>query len=66
MIFIDNAKQEAKIRALEQWRRWYAWFPVQVENFDFVWLEYVERRCDFVTGHDGTYVFTKYRRPKQS
>lgn len=30
---------------LWQWHRWYAWYPVRVEN-EWVWREWVERRLD--------------------
>ncbi len=34
------------------WHRWFAWFPVRVGPRDCRWLEYVERRADYVvSGH---------------
>ena len=28
----------------DQWRRWFAWYPVLTEKKEWVWLEYVERQ----------------------
>lgn len=28
----------------KEWRKWFAWRPVCTENFEWVWLEFVERR----------------------
>ena len=33
-----------KMKAQEQWHRWYAWRPVRVDSRDCRWLEYVERK----------------------
>ena len=27
-----------------EWRKWYAWRPVRTENFEWVWLEMVEKK----------------------
>lgn len=32
----------------KEWHRWWAWHPVQLENGEWVWLEYVERRWEEV------------------
>lgn len=37
--FIENS---SKKRA--EWRRWFAWHPVEIKDGHFIWLEYVERR----------------------
>ena len=40
----ENEKETALDVVLEYpWHRWFAWHPVQVENF-IVWLETIERR----------------------
>jgi hypothetical protein len=61
----DAAKREAKRKALEQWHPWFAWHPVMLENGDAVWMEHIERRREFVSGYDGTYVFDRYRKPAE-
>lgn len=34
------------------WHRWFAWFPVRIAHGDCRWLEFVERRAQFVVeGH---------------
>lgn len=33
-------------RQLESWHRWFAWFPVPVDNY-YVWLEYVYRKAQW-------------------
>lgn len=30
--------------SLCEWHKWFAWFPVKVDDGDCRWLEYVERR----------------------
>ncbi len=34
------------------WRRWFAWYPVELENGDRAWLEIVERRKWYMAGYD--------------
>lgn len=38
-----------KMKAREQWHRWYAWRPVSVASRDCRWLEYVERKITYKT-----------------
>lgn len=65
MLLLDAEKRVAKMKALGEWRRWFAWHPVQLEDGgDVVWWEHVERRTEFVNGYDGTYAFDYYRRPQ--
>ncbi len=35
---------ESKKSHLENWHRWFAWYPVRVADFDCRWLETVERQ----------------------
>lgn len=28
----------------KEWRKWFAWLPIRTEEFEWVWLETVERR----------------------
>lgn len=66
MLLVDAAKQAAKVKALGEWRPWFAWHPVRLrESGDIVWWENVERQTEFVSGYDGTYAFTYYRRPTE-
>lgn len=37
---------EQKAR-LEQWHRWFAWYPVKISNHDCRWFETIERRGTF-------------------
>jgi hypothetical protein len=64
---VDAEKQAARIKALGEWRPWFAWWPVTIrDSGDVVWLEPVERQTEFVSGYDGTYAFTYYRRSSPS
>lgn len=63
MLLVDADKREAKVKALGEWRPWFAWHPVKFQDGgDVVWWERVERRTEFLTGYDGTYAFTYYRK----
>lgn len=31
-----------------QWQPWFAWYPVRVGSHDCRWLEYVERKAEWV------------------
>jgi hypothetical protein len=67
VLLVDAAKQAAKVKALGEWRPWFAWHPVRLrESGDVVWWEHVERQTEFINGHDGTYAFTYYRRPESN
>ncbi len=37
------------------WRRWFAWYPVQIED-DWVWFEWIERR-EYETWGGGGYLY---------
>lgn len=44
-------KWTRKLGRPDNWHRWYAWYPVVVEETDglqvFVWLDVVERRLSY-------------------
>jgi hypothetical protein len=64
MLLVSASKQAEKMKALGEWRSWFAWHPVRLQDCgDVVWWEHVERRTEFISGFDGTYAFTYYRRP---
>lgn len=37
-----------KVQQKKQWHRWFAWRPVRVGPRDCRWLEYVERKGDYM------------------
>ncbi|HBB81969.1 MAG TPA: hypothetical protein DC031_01545 [Sulfitobacter sp.] len=40
-----------------RWRRWFAWYPVEVADREWVWLEWVER----IAVNRGLYTSNHYR-----
>lgn len=52
-----------------QWRKWFAWCPVETLGYQWVWLKTVERRwnwdlngwCDAGTGYSGSDGGWEYR-----
>lgn len=41
-------------RRLEQWHRWFAWYPVYVSSHDWRWFEVVRRQRRYASGvYDG-------------
>ena len=52
--------REDKNRRLSKWRKWFAWYPVKIEN-ERVWLEYVYRRTTVYYGGMGDCIYeTEY------
>ena len=52
--------REDRDRRLKQWRKWFAWYPVKIDN-ERVWLEYVYRRTTVYYGGMGDSVYeTEY------
>ena len=51
-------EQEAR---LTQWHRWFAWYPVHVGPHDCRWLEFVERRMEYVGSYAGGCWVKEYR-----
>ena len=37
-------KREDRFSRRLKWHRWFAWFPIQTEDYDWYWLEFVERK----------------------
>lgn len=40
-------EEAAELQRGKEWRRWFAWYPVQIAKGDCRWLEYIERREHF-------------------
>ena len=36
------------VSRVTQWARWFAWYPVNVENSQWRWLETVERKKEWI------------------
>jgi hypothetical protein len=47
MRFDCGETHEEKALRLENWHRWFAWYPVRVGSHDCRWLEAVERKGTF-------------------
>ena len=43
-----------KCKRLGTWRKWFAWYPVMIDN-EKVWLEWVYRRTKVYNGIDTLY-----------
>jgi hypothetical protein len=50
--------RDEKRNRLAQWRPWFAWYPVMVDN-DKVWLEWVYRRFQTHYGPIGEIYYVK-------
>ncbi len=37
-----------KRRRLSVWHKWFAWRPIRVKDHDCRWLEYIERRAEYL------------------
>lgn len=44
MIFKAGPTYDEIERKLEQWRPWFAWFPVRIGKRNKAWLQWIERR----------------------
>ena len=45
-----------------EWRKWFAWFPVRTEDFEWVWMECVERKyfnCPLPNVYPGSWIIYK-------
>lgn len=48
----------------KEWHRWFAWHPVELQDYHWTWLEVVERKLD---GYSIDYVSCwSYREIKES
>jgi len=43
MIFSSESPRR-QLERLRKWHRWFAWYPVRVDDNHGAWLQYVERR----------------------
>lgn len=48
----------------EEWHPWFAWRPVQVDDYDCRWLETVQRKGKFVDYGSDSYWHWEYRAPQ--
>lgn len=51
---------EKKAR-LERWHRKFAWWPAKLSDHDCRWLEWVERKGEYIEWFDGAYWKWEYR-----
>jgi hypothetical protein len=56
----------ARIKYLENWHRYFAWFPVRVDDppDTCVWLQHVWRRCHYEGSWDGGDWVSWYKQEK--
>ena len=61
-------KLRDKLWKLQQWNRWFAWYPVRMNDRQCAWLEYIERRMiggrvseNFYNIWPGTWVYREDR-----
>lgn len=47
MTFNCGPTREEKKAAKEKWHKWFAWYPVRIENHDCRWLETIERKGEY-------------------
>lgn len=58
---INVRRSDAKSRLMAHyWYRWFAWHPVKIDH-DWVWLEWVQRRCELVAAIGYCGLVTTYR-----
>lgn len=46
---------------LTYWHKWFAWRIVLLDTGRFVWLQFVERRLEYVAHYDGLDIERYYR-----
>lgn len=56
--------RHAFIKRIEQWHRWFAWYPVRVAENDCRWLEVVERKGTQESSWDDEWIEWRYREAK--
>lgn len=49
--------KKAKAGDVKEWHRWFAWFPVEVEEGEVAWLEWVCRRGYFTEDFNWIYAY---------
>lgn len=62
-IWLENMQETARVRheRMINWHPHFALLPTWVGDTDCRWLEWIERRCEYVGGYDGTYRFDYFR-----
>ena len=60
MIYCTNKTWEHKYYKKEQWHRWFAWYPVDIEEFTDgskikVWFQTIWRRGEWYDGWEWEY-----------
>ncbi len=45
---VKEKAQQEKLHRKYVWKRWFAWYPVKVNDGDCRWLEFVERRPAYI------------------
>ena len=53
-----------KRESLTHWHRWFAWRIVLLDTGRCVWLQFIERRFEYVFGYDGKDRLRSYREIK--
>lgn len=41
--------KSTKRKNKQKWHKWFAWYPVRLEDNDCRWLEYIERKYVYLT-----------------
>jgi hypothetical protein len=61
--WIVNASRaaDAHYARLQDWHPYFAFLPKWVADGDCRWLEWIERKIEYVGAYDGTYGFASYR-----
>lgn len=52
---------DERLKRLENWHRWFAWFPVKTADHDCRWFEYVERKITYEFCTYDTFTVKEYR-----
>jgi len=50
--------EEQRMVREDEWHKWFAWFPLQMPDGTWVWLERVERRARrYIRANEGAYLW---------
>lgn len=60
MVF-HNIRAQKWFKKYTNWHKFYAWYPVRIEEKHCRWLEYVERKATLHDGFIGDYYTYEYR-----
>lgn len=47
----------AKVESTLDWHRWFAWHPVRMDNGEWKWLCFLERRGDITPDFDFVFMY---------